>query len=165
MRRGEEMHSLRLFIDITRSDFKKDRTIYEFLFPLHPELFCKVTGLDLPGPWYSKWNRNLCPWFMNDKAILIFAEDLPVLEDGYEAEAMYPLVEGGAIWNASITIAFIAPRCEENHMFSSCFHVYPSHSLLFSNSFSKFICQCYSKNCLLPIIVIMNSNNWCLLFV
>lgn len=78
MRRGEEMHTLRLFIDITRSDFKKDWTIYEFLFSLHPELFCKVTELDLHGPWYSKWNRNLCPWFMNDKAILIFAEDLPV---------------------------------------------------------------------------------------
>lgn len=117
------------------------------------------------GPDIQNETGTSVPDFMNDKAILIFAEDLPVLEDGYEAEAMYPLVEGGAIWNASITIAFIAPRCEENHMLSSCFHVYPSHSLLFSNSFSKFICQCYSKNCLLPIIVIMNSNNWCLLFV
>lgn len=44
------MHTLRLFIVITRSDFKEDGTIYEFLFPLQPELFCKVTGLDLPGP-------------------------------------------------------------------------------------------------------------------
>lgn len=65
----------------------------------------------------------------------------------------------------NLPLLLMALRCEENHMLSSCFHFYFSHSPLFSKIFSKLICQYYSINCLLSTTVIINSNGSWLVFV
>lgn len=65
----------------------------------------------------------------------------------------------------NLPLLLMALRCEENHMLSSGFHFYFSHSPLFSKIFSKLICQYYSINCLLSTTVIINSNGSWLVFV
>lgn len=82
-----------------------------------------------------------------------------VLEDGIWSRGCGIWLRGEPYGMPLLPLLSMAPRCEENHMLSSCSHVYSSHRPLFSNIFSNFIYQHYSKNCLSSPTIILNSNN------
>lgn len=134
-----------------------------------------MVELDLCRPWYTEWNWDLCPWSMNGKP---FGQHLPLSfllkaclfwsgvgrSDAKEGLCSTWL-RSGTIWKASHTIAFDGSQMWREPHALQLFPFYFGHSPLFSNIFSKLICQYYSINCLLSTTIIIKSNGSFLVFV
>lgn len=181
--RREEMHILKLFIDIIRSTLRKIKhcilppKCYESLFHCILNYSIKwkwlnwihvgrgiqnETGTSVPDPWMAShlvniYHCHFC-WRLVCSGL--------VVEDRMRRRGCVALDWGVEPYGRPlIPLLSMALRCEENHRLSSCFHFYFGHSPLFSNIFSKLICQYYSINCLLSTTIIIKSNGSFLVFV